>query len=53
MTSCTGRAHVEDFGDFEKVSLLDTEREGLTFACSPRPWAGVVRGGWVQMEKPE
>ena len=32
---------------------LDTGREGLTFACSRRPWAGVPRdgGGWKSQNK--
>ena len=30
---------------------LDTRREGLTFACSRRPWAGVERDGRGADEK--
>ena len=53
MTSRTGSAR-RILGDFEKVSRveIDTGREGLTFACSRRPWAGVARDGG-QMKKPE
>ena len=42
------------FGEILKKSVelrLDTEREGLTFACSRRPWAGVARDGRGADEK--
>ena len=45
MTSCTGSARMEDFGDFEKVSVWVESclgRRQLTFAFSWRPWAGVT-----------
>ena len=44
MTSRTGSAW-RIWGIWRKLEKLrrDTEREGLTFACSRRPWAGVAR----------
>ena len=43
----THRKRAEDFGRFWKSQWVElrqeTEREGLTFACSWRPWAGVTR----------
>ena len=51
MTSRTGSAQ-RILGDLEKVELkLDTRREGLTFACSLRHWAGVARDGGGGDEK--
>ena len=42
MTSCTGSAHAEDFGDFEKSQLVEFCLGGrrLTFAHSRRPCGG-------------
>ena len=52
VTSRTGST--ENLGCFEKFSKVEDclGRRRLTFACSPRPWAGVARDGW-QMKKPE
>ena len=53
MTSRTGSVR-RILGDFEESEKrLDTGREGLTFACSPTPLAGVARDGVGQMKKPE
>ena len=46
LTSRTGSTR-RIFGILKKLDelKLDTERKGLTFACSRRPWAGVARDG--------
>ena len=52
----THRKCAEDLGNFEESEQsreLDTEREGLTFACQRWPWAAVARDGVGQMKKPE
>ena len=50
LTSRTGSAQrILGFWKSQLVELrLDTGREGLTFACSWRPWAGVTWDGEVR-----
>ena len=47
MTSRTGSAR-RILGIWRKLQelRLDTGQEGLTFACSRRPWAGAAPDGW-------
>ena len=56
MTSCTGSARVEDFGDLKKSELsLAVRRRKVTFACSRRPCDGCCmrwgRGRWKSQNR--
>ena len=57
MTSCTGSACARRILGILKKSVSWVKsclgRRRLTFACSRRPWAGVARDEWGQIEKPE